>query len=48
MRVSAPKDAVAFGLTFVIRSENTGYLYAGDGQYCSILVLPPHKKQFTN
>ena len=48
MRVSAPKDAVAFGLSFVIRSERTGFIYSGDGQYFLLLVLPPGGKVFTN
>ena len=45
--VRAPKDAVTFGLTCIIKSTKTGYIYYGDGHYCKVYCLDEKDQEHT-
>lgn len=34
LMIRSPKDAITFGLTCILKSRFTGYIYCGDGHYC--------------
>ena len=44
-KIKVAKDSVTFGMTCIVESRRTGYLYCGDGHMCQLLTYRPQEDE---